>query len=509
MASLLSPRRDRGDIALAATEPTVVLGSGERPELPTVAWLGLAAGAGVLSAVCGWVLVTGLVVVAWLAAEPGTLTQALGVGTQLWLLANGGGATLGAASVTLIPWTVTLLVAWVISRAAGYAARLGSAESPTVIPMVCIVTTLGYLVPLLAVGLLAGGPMAALRAGTVMLVVVAASAAWGCCRARDSWPTDTWPSWSRAIPRAVAAALLLMIAGGAAVLATGLAANRERLTTMIDSLDAGVAGNVVLLVGQLAYAPNAVVWAASYAIGPGFTLGNGSLVSPAATELGLLPSIPLLTAVPDVGPGGVSHLWWLALGVAAGAVAATLVVLARPTARFDETTLVGGLSGVLTGVAFAGVAWLSSGDLGSDLLSGLGPQLLPVLVMATSTMGLSGAICGLVLGLWRRPRRNRSRRGADSETNTTDTDATSTARTDTDSGVDGGTGAAAEDTEVIDARVPGAGGEPGAGGTTDDADDGDELTAPVTRRRSPAPTGSRPGSRAPIDGADEPTQQIG
>lgn len=466
MASLLSPRRDRGDIDLAATEPTVVVGAGASAELPTVAWLALAAGAGLLTALSGWVLVTGLAVAGWLAAEPGTLGQALTVGTQLWLLANGGGATIGAVSVTLIPWGVTLLVAWLISRTAGYAARHGSAESPTVTPMVCIVTTLGYLVPLLAIGLLVGGPMAALRAGTVMLVVVSAAAAWGCCRARESWPTDTWPAWSRAVPRAVAAALLLMFAGGAAVLATGLALNLERMTTMVKALDAGIIGNVALLVGQLAYAPNAIVWAASYAIGPGFTLGNGSLVSPAATELGVLPAIPLLTAVPDVGPGGVSHLWWLALGVAAGAVAATLVVLARPTARFDETTLVGGLSGVLAGVAFTGVAWLTSGDLGSDLLAGLGPQLVPVLVMATSTMGLSGAICGLVLGLWRRPRAVR-----------TDETATDTQQVDTE--------------QVADGRE-------------DEVDDRTELTAPVTRRSS--------RSKAPEtrdQSADEPTQQIG
>jgi hypothetical protein len=32
---------------------------------------------------------------------------------------------------------------------------------------------------------------------------------------------------------------------------------------------------------------------------------------------------------------------------------------------------------------------------------------VPVLAMSTSTMGLSGAICGLVLGLRRRPRRTR------------------------------------------------------------------------------------------------------
>lgn len=409
MASLLSPRRNRGDIDLAATEPTVVIGTDEPAELPTVAWLALAAGAGVLSALCGWVLVTGLVVAGWLAAEPGTIGQALSVGTQLWLLANGGGATIGSVSVTLIPWGLTLLVAWLVSRTAGYAAKHGPSDAPTVTPLVCIVTTLSYLVPLLAVALLVGGPWPALRSGMVMLVVVAVSSAWGCARVRDSWPTRSWPAWARSVPRAVGAALLLMVVGGATVLVLGLAVNLERVVALLTALDAGVVGNAALLIAQLAYGPNAVIWAASYAIGPGFTLGAGSIVSPAATELGVLPSIPLLAAVPDVGPGGISHLWWLALGVAAGAVAATLVVLARPTARVDETALVGGLSGVLAGAAFTAVAWASSGDLGSDLLAGLGPELVPVLVMATSTMGLSGAVCGLVLGLSRRrPRRIRT-----------------------------------------------------------------------------------------------------
>jgi hypothetical protein len=431
MASLLSPRRNRGeptphrlrgestphrlrgDIELAATEPTVVFGTDEPQELPTAAWLALAAGAGVLSVLSGWVLVTGLVVAGWLAAEPGTLGQALTVGTQLWLLANGGGGTMGSVSVTLIPWGVTLLVAWLVSRTAGYAARHGNAESPTVTPMVCIVTTLSYLVPLLAVALVVGGPWPALRGGAVMTVVVATSAAWGCCRTRETWPMDSWPTWARAVPRAVGAAVLLMLAGGAAVLATGLALNLDRVASLLEALDAGIVGNLALLLGQLGYAPNAIVWAACYALGPGFTLGGGSIVSPAATELGALPSIPMLAAVPDVGPGGVSHLWWLGLGVAAGAVAATLVVLARPSARFDETSLVGGLSGVLAGVAFTAVGWLTSGDLGSGLLAGLGPELVPVLVMATSTMGLSGAICGLLLGLWNRRPRRTPRNGAE------------------------------------------------------------------------------------------------
>lgn len=494
MASLLSPRRNRdspphrlrGDIDLSATEPTVVVGGDSAPELPTAAWLALAAGAGLVSVLSGWVLVTGLVVAGWLAAEPGTLGQAIGVGTQLWLLANGGGATLGSASVTLVPWGVTLLVAWLVARTAGYAAKHGSPESPTVIPMVCIVTTLSYLVPLLAVALVAGGPWPALRAGTWMLVVVAVAAALGCCHARDSWPTTSWPAWSRAVPRAVLAAVLLMLAGGAALLATGLALNLDRIATLLKTLDAGIVGNGALLVGQLAYAPNAIVWAACYALGPGFTLGNGSIVSPAATELGVLPSIPMLAAVPDIGPGGVSHLWWLALGVAAGAVAATLVVLARPSARFDETCLVGGLSGVLAGVAFTGVAWVSSGDLGSDLLAGLGPALVPVLVMATSTMGLSGALCGLLLGLWnRRPRRVRPV-------------ATGSELTDV------GDGSSAIDADADELTVA--------------LDDDNEPTTALTRRttRTARESGRRDGRDADgsaehdaADGADEPTQQIG
>jgi len=56
------------------------------------------------------------------------LGQAIAVGTQLWLLANGAGASIGSASVTLIPWGVTLLVAWLVARTAGYAAKLGTAS---------------------------------------------------------------------------------------------------------------------------------------------------------------------------------------------------------------------------------------------------------------------------------------------------------------------------------------------------------------------------------------------
>jgi hypothetical protein len=100
----------------------------------------------------------------------------------------------------------------------------------------------------------------------------------------------------------------------------------------------------------------------------------------------------------------VAQLWWLAAGVLAGAIAAWIVVRSRPAARFDETSLVGGLAGVLAGALFTGLAWAASGDLGILRLADLGPRLLPLLIMGVTTMGLAGMITGLLLGIGRRLR---------------------------------------------------------------------------------------------------------
>ncbi|HEY5845258.1 MAG TPA: DUF6350 family protein, partial [Microlunatus sp.] len=92
-------------MSLQATEPT-----DDRPaggpvaELPSWSWLLAAAGGAVVTALAGWILVAGLAVVGWVTSEPGTLGEALSVGTELWLLANGGGSQVGGLTLTLVPW---------------------------------------------------------------------------------------------------------------------------------------------------------------------------------------------------------------------------------------------------------------------------------------------------------------------------------------------------------------------------------------------------------------------
>jgi hypothetical protein len=129
-----------------------------------------------------------------------------------------------------------------------------------------------------------------------------------------------------------------MLVAGAAVLVTGLITHLNRVAALHEALQPGVAGGIALLLLQLGFAPNALVWSASYALGSGFSLGAGSVVAPAATELGILPGIPLLGALPSPGPGDLVELWWLAAGAAAGAIACW-VLLAWPAVRFDVASL--------------------------------------------------------------------------------------------------------------------------------------------------------------------------
>jgi hypothetical protein len=407
MASLLSPRRTDPAVVLRATEPSrpgsVDGDPGARG--PRLGWGVTAVAGGLLCAVTGWLLVAGLAVLGWVTAQPGTLPDALLVGTRLWLLGHGVAVELGGLVLTLVPWGLAALMAVLVSRTAALAARAARPGQQPRATGVALTLVGAYTAPLLVVAGLLGQLDAAPGHLAAVLVVLTAAAAHGAGRALGTAWTRSWPAWARSLPRAVTAAQLVLLGAGAAVLVVGLARNLDRVTALHEALAPGLAGGVTLLVAQLALAPNAVVWAASYALGGGFTLGNGSLVSPSSTELGVVPGLPLLGALPAEGPGPATALWWLGAGVLAGAVAAWLVVRGRPQARFDETSLVGGLAGVLGGLVFVALAWASRGDVGTVRLTGLGPLLLPLLVMAVTTLGLAGMVTGLALGLWRRFRR--------------------------------------------------------------------------------------------------------
>ena len=231
-----------------------------------------------------------------------------------------------------------------------------------------------------------------------VIAVLGSAAAWGSSRALGQGLTESWPAWTRTLPRAILAAQLVLLAAGAGVLVTGLLIHLDRVTALHAGPGPAVAGGIALLLAQLAVAPNAIVWAASYALGSGFVLGTGRSSPRPATELGILPGMPLLGALPAAGPGSPPQLWWLAAGVLAGGRRGLGRAPVRPAGRFDTSSLIGGLAGLLGGAVFVGLAWAASGDLGTPA-GRPRPATAAAARDGRTTMGLAGLITGLVLGL--------------------------------------------------------------------------------------------------------------
>jgi hypothetical protein len=70
------------------------------------------------------------------------------------------------------------------------------------------------------------------------------------------------------------------------------------ITRLYESVQVSVLGAIVLTAGQLAVLPNLIIFGASWLTGVGFSIGAGSLISPLGSQVGPLPAVPLLGALP-------------------------------------------------------------------------------------------------------------------------------------------------------------------------------------------------------------------
>ena len=372
----------------------------------TMPWWAAALGAGLVSAIGGWALVSALVLISQLAQTDVVVGPDLKLSTQMWLLGQGGILVISGVRITLVPLGFTAILAVLLYGTAGYAARqavlAGAKNLGLAVAKVTGVVAVSYTVTVTIASFLVDG--SDLRAASGGLGLSLVMAFFGARKSAKWNPAQSWPVWMRAIPRAIGAGVLTALLGGTVVLAAGLIAHRDQIILMTDGLNPGWTGGIVLAFLQLFYVVNIIVWCVSWSYGPGFTLGDGSVVSLMGSQVGMLPAFPITAALPS-GDFTWAAVGWLAIPVCAGAAAAIVILRARPRARFDETALVGGLSGVLAGVGVAGLAAATRGSLGVSRLVGLGPFPVPLLIIACSIMGLGGMLTGFIAGLVRRPKK--------------------------------------------------------------------------------------------------------
>lgn len=399
---------------------------------------------GALAAGLGLAAFAVLVILLWISSPypdsgPG---GALHIAAALWLLAHGAELvrtdTLSGvpAPVGVPPLLLLALPVWLLHRAARDAAEGGAGGEAPLVPG--RTAWAGVLLGYLAVGApaalyCAGGGLRPAWEGTVVCVPLVAGLAAGAgvwtAYGRPSGPLErvlgaVLPRGARhlvlgpdgrpgVVARAAAAGATVLAGGGALLLVVSLGWHGGETRQAFLRLTEGWSGWLAVLLLCVTLAPNAAVWAAAYALGPGFLLGTGAqvtpLLSPSAPSL---PPFPLLAAVPDTGTGTAPNWVTAALPVTAGLVTGWFV--GRGAARSGpapapawtggRTVGAAGLAAVLCAALLSVLAALAGGPLGVAALSRFGPVWWQVGAAALAWLTLVAVPTALVVRAWRRRR---------------------------------------------------------------------------------------------------------
>ena len=412
--------------------PTGSLASGEsggtvrpQPARPLVVTGGIAACAAAASGLA--VLVT-LTAIGWITAPHVGIGTGLGgvlrTAAMLWLVAHHVGFTVrGAGRIGLLPLGLVLLPGALLAVAGRWVVRAGAVTQLRHVGYAAIALALPYA---LLAGALAVASGTAVAAPSLLQAVISAFllalVAGGLGGARALAPWSRLASLMPARPRSIVLGMLgsaaILTAAGAALAGASLAVHLPEVRVASDVLAPGVSGAALLLLAQLAYIPNAIIWAVAYILGPGFAFGANTVVAPTGLALGAVPLFPMLAALPTgAGPTGThpGGPGWVPVAVLtlpylAGVFAGVVTVRVAPTPVIEAAPLWGFIAGTATGVLAVAAAF-AGGPLGNGRLAAVGPSGFQVALVAILELGITAALSAAAAN-WLILRRSARRRTA-------------------------------------------------------------------------------------------------
>jgi hypothetical protein len=380
---------------------------GPGPEHRPLSVVVVLAGAGAL--ILGIVPFAGLAVLSWLTStwggDGGSAPDAMRVGLHLWLSGHHVPITLDGAPMTVAPLGITIAVLVTLLAAGGRIARhalivnwLDAAKAAAGLGGVYGAGLLLTAALTVAPGAHAN-PFLAFLAGFVAGVLAGGA---GLLRRTPQLVGEL----RVLVPMPVRAGLVGAVVGVGTILAAGFALtvvslvlHHERLVALFGLYHGGWFSTVVLALVCVALLPNAAVFGAAYLLGPGFAIGADTLVSPMVVELGKVPALPLLAALPSPGQPPVTMALAYAIAVVAGALG--LAAALRYAVRHDDdwralpidrAALRGVLTGCTAAVVVTALILFSGGAWGDGRLSQVGAPALSTLALAVAWFGLTGAV---------------------------------------------------------------------------------------------------------------------
>jgi Family of unknown function (DUF6350) len=365
----------------------------------------------------GMVILTLLVLAGWIAAPHaaiglGGLTGVLRVAAALWLIGHHVGFTLhGVGRIGLLPLGLVLLPGALLWRAGRWVVRAGGVGRLRHVGYAALALAVPYA---LLAAALALASRSALAVPSIPQAVIASfllavtAGGLGGARALAPWAqlAGLMSARLRSVIVGTVGSLAVLTCAGAVLAGASLGAHLGGFSSVNGLLAPGAVGAALLLLAQLAYVPNAVVWAISFTLGPGFAFGTGTVVAPTGSALGPLPAFPMLASLPQ-GPGSGVPPWLsvtvLALPFLAGAIGGLLLARAAPTPALEAAALWGFACGVLTGCVLGVLAAFAGGSLGEGRLAAVGPSPWQVGTVAALEVGVAAAVAAGAAN-WRRLR---------------------------------------------------------------------------------------------------------
>ncbi|MGK2348442.1 cell division protein PerM [Actinomyces sp. W5033] len=367
----------------------------------------LAVRAGLEAVAAGWAVAAVPTLAVYVATSSLDAAAALSAGgalrtaTALWSLSLGGsyGTPDGPDGVLGLPLLGLSLVVLLLARSAVRRSRLLGLSSAACAVAASALAT----VVLLVLATPAGSrtwPTALVLPGLVALVALAdlqrrgagSPALSGWWSRRPAWVD---PALHLARTTALAAATL-----SAVVLVAAAVDGAPRVSRLHDALSSsGPVAVLGLLAIQAAWLPDALVWALSWLVGPGFRVGQGSLFSPDAVIAGPVPTLPVLGLLPTGPLGGE--------GSGAGLYVPLVLTLASLAATWRSRRALAGLAlgqsalaGAAGAVTVAAGAWLAClaarGPIGPGRLAEVGPVTGLTVLLVAMEVGV-GLVAGSVI----------------------------------------------------------------------------------------------------------------
>lgn len=351
---------------------------------------------------------------------------------HLWLLIHGVPLDLAAAfgasagTMTLVPLGLSILPLLLCYRSGRRLAR-ASYEGEFLIPVLS-----GSVTYALISSAMYGWasphpqPLQALNAALVPLGIVVAGLMWGGYREARSLSrmvgVDTaeqisqmsqysrWAgSYAWAVVRAAVVAFVALVGLSAVLLGIGILAGWSQIVATYQELHAGAVGDTAVTLLQLGFLPNLVIYAIAWSTGAGFSFGAGTSVGLTSSDVGTLPMLPILGAVPEsmgtfglvgllvpLGAGAIAGWWFLREGEDHLDEWVALKVPFRPLSALISAVVLGVMTGIMTSFGALWLGWISYGSLGIGRFTEVGAEPLTFAAHTALTVG-AGVTFGMLL----------------------------------------------------------------------------------------------------------------